>query len=195
MKKYFFIFLFAMLTGVASAQPVIDLGPKVGLTRADLSLDVESYNTETIMRYHFGAFGRVGYGRLFVQPEIYWNSRSNDFSEIMPGNPLDVLRFDYSTVDVPLLAGLKLIKGNFIQLRAMGGPLFSFVTARDIAGTGLNPDNLRNNFFGWQYGVGADIWFLTFDIRMENSQTNIIEDPLFNARNQTFLISVGLKIL
>ncbi len=195
MRKLIFASLFLLVMGFANAQPVIDLGPKAGLTRADLSLDVESYNTETIMRYHFGAFGRVGYGRLFIQPEIYWNSRSNDFSEIMPGNPVDLLRFDYSTVDLPLLAGLKLIKGNFIQVRAMGGPVFSFVTARDITGIGFNPDNLKNNFFGWQYGVGVDVWFLTFDIRMENSQGNVIDDPLFQARNQTFLISMGLKIL
>ncbi len=195
MKRLIFASLFSLVVAMSNAQPVIDLGPKAGLTRADLSLDVESYNTETIMRYHFGVFGRVGFGRLFVQPEIYWNSRSNDFSEIVPGNPIDVLRFDYTTVDLPVLAGLRLIKGDFVNVRAMGGPVFSFVTARDITGNGLNPDNFRNNFFGWQYGVGVDVWFLTFDIRLENSQTNVIEDPLFNARSQTFLISMGLKIL
>jgi hypothetical protein len=177
-----------------TAQVTFDLGIKGGLTRQDFSISKEAYTADQIMSYHAGAFGRVGFGRIFIQPEAYYNSRGGD---IFQGevNPVSVTtKFDFSTVDVPLLAGLKLFKSDFFNVRAMGGPLFSFVTSREVDGPKFGTDSFRDNFFGWQYGVGIDLWFITLDARFENSRNSVIQTSDFNARANTFLLSAGIKL-
>jgi hypothetical protein len=194
MKKLFLITVLSFVGLVLSAQPTFNLGLKGGLTSSDFSLSKESYSAENILSYHAGAFGRVGWGRVFVQPEAYFNSRGG---EIFQGdnNPVNVAsKFDFSTVDVPLLAGIKLFKSGFVNVRAMGGPLFSFVTSKDVEGSEFGVDNLRDNFFGWQYGIGLDLWFVSLDARFENSRNSVIQTSDFNARSNLFLLSAGIKI-
>ncbi len=194
MKKLLFVTLISILGWSLSAQPTFNLGLKGGLTNSDISLSKESYTSENILSYHVGAFGRVGWGRVFIQPEAYFNSRGG---EIFKGenNPVALAtKFDFSTVDVPALVGIKLFKGDFADVRIMGGPLFSFVTSKDVEGDKFGVDDFRDNFFGWQYGIGVDLWFITLDARFENSRSNVIQTSDFNARNKTFLLSAGIKL-
>jgi opacity protein-like surface antigen len=196
MRKLLLILVITLFGSVLVAQPVFNLGLKGGLTNSDFSLSREQYNSESILNYHIGAFGRVGWGRVFLQPELYFSARGGEFNFDLSGNPVDAAtKFDYTTVDVPLLAGVYLYKGDFIKVRAMGGPLFSFVTARDVdRETRFGVDDFRENFFGWQYGAGVDIWFITLDARFENSSGSVIQTSDFNARNKTFLLSAGIKL-
>jgi hypothetical protein len=194
MKKLLLVTALSLFGFIISAQPVFNLGLKGGLTQSDFSLNRENYTAEKILSYHAGAFGRLGWGRIFVQPEAYFNSRGGEiFQE--SNNPVDVAsKFDFTTVDVPLLAGIKLIKGGVFNLRAMGGPLFSFVTSRDVEGPRFGADSFRDNFYGWQYGVGIDLWFITLDARFENSRNSVIQTSDFNARSNTFMLSAGIKL-
>lgn len=194
MKKLLFITVISLACIALSAQPTFNLGLKGGLTNSDFSLSRESYTAENILSYHAGAFGRVGWGRVFIQPEAYFNSRGG---EIFQGdnNPVNVAaKFDFSTIDVPLMMGIKLFKSGFVNVRAMGGPLFSFLTAKEVEGTKFGVDDFRNNFFGWQYGIGLDLWFVTLDARFENSRNSVIQTSDFNARSNLFLLSAGIKI-
>ena len=194
MKRLLFITVISLLSLAAAAQATFDLGIKGGLTRQDFTISREAYTADQILSYHAGAFGRVGFGRIFIQPEAYFNSRGG---EIFQGdvNPVNVTtKFDFSTVDVPVLAGLKLFKSDFVNIRAMGGPLFSFVTSRDVDGPKFGTDSFRDNFFGWQFGVGVDLWFITLDARFENSRNSVIQTSDFNARTNTFLLSAGIKL-
>lgn len=194
MKKLFLITVISFVGLALCAQPTFNLGLKGGLTNSDFSLSKESYTAENILKYHVGAFGRVGWGRVFIQPEAYFNSRGG---EIFQGdnNPVNLAtKFDFSTIDVPLLAGIKLFKSDFVNVRAMGGPLFSFVTSKDVEGSKFGVDDFRDNFFGWQYGIGLDLWFVTLDARFENSRNSVIQTSDFNARSNLFLLSAGIKL-
>src|SRR6056297_1750335 len=98
MKKKLFIslFLFAFSTAIF-AQATFDLGLKAGLNTSKVTFDRDGYNSESIVKYHVGAFGRLGFNRIFVQPEAYFSAKGGE----MDGSALDVAtRFDYSTVDV-----------------------------------------------------------------------------------------------
>ena len=194
MKKAIIFTAVILFSVTMSAQTTFDLGIKGGLTRSDFSISRQDYTADQILSYHGGAFGRVGFGRIFLQPEAYFNSRGGEIfqDEI---NPVNVAtKFDFSTVDVPLLVGLKLFKNDFFNVRAMGGPLFSFVTSRDVEGPKFGTDSFRDNFYGWQYGIGLDIWFITIDARFENSRQSVIQTSDFNARSNTFLLSAGIKL-
>ncbi len=194
MKKLFLVTAILMVGSGLWAQPTFNLGLKGGLTNSGFSLDMESYSVENISSYHVGAFGRIGWGRVFLQPEAYFNSRGG---EIFQGdnNPVNLAtKFDFSTVDVPALVGVKLFKSDFVNVRLMGGPLFSFVTSKDVERNTFGVDDFRDNFFGWQYGIGLDLWFVTLDARFENSRGNVIQTSNLEARNKSFLLSAGIKL-
>lgn len=194
MKKLFVLTIILFSWSIITAQPTFDLGLKGGLTRSDFSVNAEDYHADKILSYHAGAFSRVGWGHVFIQPEAYFNARGG---EIFQGsnNPVDVVtKFDFSTVDVPILAGVKLFKGDFANVRLVGGPLFSFVTAKNVDGPKFGVDSFRDNFYGWQYGVGIDLWIISLDARFENSRNSVLKTNDFNARSNTFLLSAGIKI-
>jgi len=196
MKKIVLPLFFLMLSTVIFAQPIFDLGIKAGFNNSKLSLDLDDYSSESIQKMHFGAFGRVGLGRIYAQPEVYFSKKGGEISSNVVTT---VTSFDYSNVDVPVLLGFKLIKGGPVNLHLMGGPVFSFVTKTDIDGS-YDPDYFKDNYVGVQYGVGVDIAFITIDARMEHGSTvyDNTSDPNaigFEGKNSTFMVSVGLKFL
>ena len=82
-----------------------------------------------------------------------------------------------------------------MTLLFMAGPVFSFLIDKSVKGQ-FTEDNLKNSFFGWQYGVGVDFLFLTLDARKESFSNNLYSAPNldFNTKNGTFVISLGLKL-
>lgn len=183
-----FLFLFVISV---SAQPFFDLGLKAGLNNSKVTLDKNQINSESITKYHVGAFGRLGIGKIFVQPEAYFSAKGGE----LDGSALEVAsQFDFNTVDVPVLLGIKIIDGERANVRITGGPVFSFLTSKKVGGDELlDPDYYKDSYIGLQYGVGADLFGFTLDLRMENS-SNMYEQMNFDGKNKTFMISLGYKI-
>lgn len=199
MKKTLFPIVFMLLTGALFAQPTFDLGIKAGINSSKMSFDLDDYSSESVLKAHFGAFSRLGWGRVFVQPEAYFSKKGGDVSlggDLSTNVIQTATSFDYSTFDVPLLFGIKIIKGGMVDLHAVAGPVFSFLTSKGIEGDNLlTKEYYEDRYIGLQYGLGLDVWFLTFDARMEHGSNNLYQHPDFNAKNQTFMFSVGFKIL
>lgn len=192
MKKIAVFIIVCLFGAGANAQLVFDLGLKGGLNNSKITNNLDDFNSETIIAWHVGAFTRLGWNRIYLQPEAYFCSKGGDLEEILDHT---IISFDYTTIDIPALLGAKIINKKAFNLRAMGGPVFSFVTSGDVKGKDLFRDDFyRNHFFGWQYGLGADLFFVTLDARIENSSNNIYSSPNLKSRNNTFLISVGIKI-
>ncbi len=193
MKRVLFIITFLFFSAVLFAQPAFDLGLKAGVNNSKIDFNVNDYSSESITKAHFGAFARIGWGRIFVQPEAYFSAKGGDLSSSIVQN---VLSFDYSTFDVPMLLGFKIIKGGGIGLHAVAGPVFSFITSSSVSGsTDYNKGYFEDNYMGVQYGLGVDVWFLTFDARMEHGSRSMYSHPDYEGSNKTFMLSVGLKIL
>jgi hypothetical protein len=152
---------------------------------------------EEITGYHVGAFGRVNLGRIYVQPEIYFNKKGGDIAPVSTENSIyPTISFDYETLDVPLLLGVNIINRDLIKLRLNAGPVFSFITANDFHSeiSDFDVNNFTSNYVAFQFGAGVDVWFLTFDARVEQS-ANIIEDASnYEAKNRVYLLSVGIKL-
>jgi len=195
MKKKLFIslFLFAFSTAIF-AQATFDLGLKAGLNTSKVTFDRDGYNSESIVKYHVGAFGRLGFNRIFVQPEAYFSAKGGE----LDGSAIDVAtRFDYSTVDVPLLLGIKIIDGDRANFRIMAGPVFGFFTSSEIDNEEIfEPQYYKDSYIAFQYGIGADLYGFTLDLRMENTASDIYQQPSsdLDGNNKTFMISVGYKI-
>ena len=192
MKKLILSFTAIVFSAALSAQPSFDLGLKTGLNNSKFTLNRDEISAESILKYHIGAFGRVGFGKIFIQPEAYFSAKGGK----LDGNFFDVAtQFNFNVVDVPLLAGI--IDGERANVRLQAGPVFSVLTSNKIDGDDLlDPDYYKSNYFGFQYGIGADVFGFTLDLRMENGSNKLYQqpDPDLNGKNNTFMISVGYKI-
>ncbi|GAB1452830.1 hypothetical protein MASR2M47_28860 [Draconibacterium sp.] len=191
MKKLFLIGILAMITSSSFAQFTFDLGVKGGVNFSKISFDVEDYSAESVTKTHFGAFARLGGERVYIQPEFYFSGKGGDVtSDIME----TAASFDYKTFDIPVLLGIKLIDGKSVDLNILGGPVFSNITSKDIAGDNLADKSFyENNYYGIQYGLSIDVLFLTFDARMENGLGDFYKQADVSGKNQNFMISVGFR--
>jgi hypothetical protein len=199
MKRLLFVLCIVAFLGTsAQSKFSFNLGIKGGLTASELYFsDSWEYASENALNYHIGGFTRLGIGRFFLQPEAYFNSRGGDLSEIIDENPANTIaNFDFSSVDVPILAGIKFGKKDNFNIRAMGGPVLGFITSKNVEGPPVfNADYFNDHFYGWQYGVGLDVWFITLDARIESSRNSVYQSSDFSTRNKIYLISLGIKFL
>jgi hypothetical protein len=191
MKKILFIIVCLISNYAVIAQGHIDLGLKAGLNTSKISTDLSDYTPETVNNYLFGAFARINLGRIYIQPELYFNSKGGEvIDEINFGT---VHQFDLKTVDVPALLGFKLIDKKTFNLRVMAGPAFYFVTDKSVSDQ-LTEEKLTDHFFGWQYGAGIDFLFLSLDARMESYSNNLYDTPDFDSKHGNFVLALGVKL-
>jgi hypothetical protein len=191
MKKLTIIILLAVIALTGNAQGFFDAGIKAGVNTSKISTTISDYTPQSINNYLFGAFARINMGRIYIQPEAYYNSKGGEYIDKL--NASTINSFDLKTIDVPALLGVKIIDQKAFNLRVMGGPIFSFVTDKSFSGQ-FNADNVKNSFFGWQYGAGVDFLFLTFDARMEKYGNDITQAPDFSTKNGNFVVSLGIKL-
>lgn len=198
MKKIIVFLLLSTLIIPAMAQSPISLGLKAGYNTSKLTTDVDQFKQEGVNNFLAGAFLRINLKKIYLQPEAYFNSKGGKL-EYLSGGPVNVVsEFDFNTVDVPVLLGLNVINKPALKLRANAGPLFSFFTDKKSTSEDITSSDIKDNFFGWQYGVGVDVLFFTLDVRMENSTGNLYQGSVYqnvNAKSKSFLVSLGIKIL
>lgn len=202
MRKYALILLIFLITISGYGQDKFDLdwGLKVGLNNSKITTDRDQFTSENILSYHVGAFARVNLGRIYLQPEGYFISKGGDIKEILSYNPLQTISsFNYNAFDFPVLVGVNIVDKEAFNVRTMVGPLFSIATKRDIESKEETPtfskQYFKDNFLGWQFGIGADFLFLTFDARIERSFGNVYNDPtVLKSKSNTLLLSLGIKL-
>ena len=195
MIKRFVLFMVVGLIALSTeAQATFNLGIKGGANFSKISFNASDYTSDAVVKTHFGAFGRIGWDIVFIQPEVYFSGKGGDLKS---GINSIVTSFDYSTVDVPILLGIKIIKGETFDLHALGGPVFSGITTKKVSDNEsiFNKSFYENHYFGVQYGIGIDLLFLTFDARMENGLNDFYKSQLSSdMKNNTFMLSVGFKL-
>ncbi len=198
MKKTFILMLALLFSGALMAQPIFDVGLKAGLNNSKVTLNSDDYNSESITKVHFGAFGRIGWSRMYLQPEVYYSAKGGRVLESGVNPVARTAQFDFSTVDVPLLVGVKVLKGGAANLRVMAGPVFCLMTSKDVdAVEFVNQQYYKDNYLGYQYGVGVDFLNFFLDARMEHSANRFYYDASedLGGKARTFMLSVGFKIL
>jgi hypothetical protein len=199
MKRFWVtLFLFFSLFPVWSQNPV-NLGLKFGTNSSSLITNFdEFFDQSEINKFFAGAFVRVNLGKFYLQPEVYFNTKGGILSSInnTPTEIPDISEFSYQTIDIPILFGINLINKPIFNLRIHAGPVLSYVTADPLISdiNGLNIDDLKDNYIGIQAGIGFDLWFLTFDARIENSFNIFIDNSNYSADNRVYLLSAGIKI-
>lgn len=192
MKKLFLLLIAVFFVFSLKAQPTFDLGLKAGANFSKISFELDDYSSKTALKTHFGAFTRIGWDRVFLQPEIYFSGKGGELE-----SATDVVTsFDFTTVDVPVLLGIKVVKAKVLDLHLVGGPVFSGITKKSVENNDVfEKDFYEKHYFGFQYGVGVDVLFLTFDARMEHGLNQFYNQQSSDMKNNTFMLSVGFKFL
>ncbi|HUW06490.1 MAG TPA: porin family protein [Williamwhitmania sp.] len=204
MKRYSLILLFVFLTvGIANAQ-LFKFGIKAGVSSSrvkfseiDLGNNLVAKEGNSITGMHFGVVSRVQLLGLFVQPELYFSSTGGDIKIVDISTGVETVRTQkFNKIDIPVLVGWK-----FGPARVGIGPVASIVISdkavlKDYTGY---DEQFNKATFGYQVGVGLDIWKIGFDLRYEGSLSKLGDgikvlgqERSFDSRNPQLLASVAL---
>ena len=212
MRKLIVILFVVLLSVPAFSQ--FKFGLKAGVSTTSLSMPTiktitSGGNTYTVdaltaakYGFHGGAFVRLTFFGIYIQPELLFSTRSNEYTVQNVTNqnaPVSyVAKQSFNKLDIPVMLGLKLG-----PLRINAGPTGSLLINSPKAII-TNPD-YKNNYnkmtFGYQAGLGFDLLnFLTFDLRYEGSlkkyqnQIQNLTGTKYNLddRPNAFLFSVGI---
>ncbi len=180
MKKLILFSAFMLFTLLASAQ--VKFGVRGGFSSANVDADNINFinsNMDTSAigiadvkgGYHIGLFLQGQIGKFFIQPEVLFNSNRADFTLRNLADPdgrEEILKEHYQYLDIPVMMGLKLG-----ALRLQGGPVGHLYL--DSSSDLFEIEGYRQKFekmtYGWQTGVGLDIWNVALDVKYEGNFT------------------------
>lgn len=205
MKRYSLALLFVFLTvGMANAQ-LFKFGVKAGVSSSkvkfsdvDLGNNLIAKEGNSITGMHFGLVSRVQLLGFFVQPELYFSSTGGDIKIVdnTTGVVEAVKTQKFNKIDIPVLVGWK-----FGPARLGFGPVASIMLSDKAVlkeYTGYD-EQFNKATFGYQVGVGLDIWKIGFDLRYEGSLSKLGDgikvlgqERSFDSRNPQLLASVAL---
>lgn len=197
------------LLSVATAQKhsradYFRIGIKGGVNLSSVKVASLSTNLENKTGYQLGAFARIG-RTIFLQPEVYFTAKevNVDVLNSLTTNQ-GVVGFSQKSLDVPLLAGIKLG-----PLRVLAGPVASYAisasTSPDAAVksyfSGTSQDIINRSSFSYQAGIGFDILNLSLDLRYEGAMSelkNTVAVPSgfnYSQKPSYYQATIGFRIL
>ncbi|GAB3932768.1 porin family protein [Mucilaginibacter myungsuensis] len=192
MKKY--LLSIALLAAVAvGAKAQNTFGIKGGVNFHKINTD--NLKESTKAGYQVGVFGRLG-SEVYLQPELYLGSRGGKVSTDDNSFSSDVT---FTTLNVPLLVGGRVIGSDALNLRVMAGPIFSYNLSKDqsisgnLAGAFADFGNYKKSTLGYQAGAGVDIGAITVDLRYEGNLTKVNDS--YGQRPTLWALGVGFKLL
>jgi len=208
MKKIILIVLsvFIMLPAISQVK----FGLKAGVSTTNLKMEdlktLTSGETQYVVEaikganygFHAGAFVRLSMMGIYIQPELLFTSRTDEYSVSEMENPAEVVKQQFNQLDLPVMLGAKL---GPVRLNAGPSARLLINSPKDLID---HPDfkAMYNTLtFGYQAGLGVDIIKrITVDLRYEGSlqkyQTQIqnLTGDKFNLddRPNAFLLSIGV---
>lgn len=119
--------------------------------------------------YHVGLYSRLLIWKIYLQPEILINSSSINYKIRDFSNPDSLLRRkeQYTTIDIPIILGLKMKWFNIHGGISGHLPIFHVSEIKDVI-----PDykyDVTNFTYSYLAGIGFDFWRFRTDIRYELS--------------------------
>lgn len=202
MKKIIISCLFLITSVVAFAQlPSFTLGIKGGVNYSTLKTKSDLTDANSILGYQVGAWTRLGFAGMYLQPELYLGSKGNKFIKVQQENGNEVEangKVRFTSLDLPILLGTK-IGPSKLNIHFMAGPVISFIvdknTTFDSAYQGITDfRDYKDQALGLQAGAGIDAGNLSVDLRYEAGLTNISRSDKYDQKQNLFHLSLGYKL-
>jgi hypothetical protein len=209
--------------GGACGQSPLNVGALIGANFSSLPTSENQVSSNYVGGLALGAFARVNVKKFLIQPEVMFMMKGASM-ELNPAGSTNREKVTFRTnhLDVPLMLGYNLVNIPLFKLRIVAGPVASFRLSEsdDLANyvernqsSFSNYDNaqkfVNTTDWGFQAGIGADIWKICLDVRYAGSFTDVRSDmmkdlrstvnnePVFSnsVRNSLFRITVGYRFL
>ena len=150
---FYISFLLLLASFSLQAQTSLTFGPKASFS-VNRFRDIQqqdNINFSSFETISAGAFGRLGFGKLYIQPELYFLVKGANYQQT--NQQAFVGKIRVHTLDAPVLLGYQLLGLPGVNLRAMGGPVFNLYskeTENDLKT--LDPDRyaIREGVHGFQ---------------------------------------------
>lgn len=220
MKKLLLTIGFSLLL-FASAQAQLKWGIKGGVSTSNLDIELdqsainnlENISTGSLSGFHVGVAAQVKIPiiGIYVQPELLYSQIGGEVAITSTTDTFNGL-MDVSThrLDIPVLIGWRVGLGP-LGIRPMLGPVGSItlnnglddLTSKinDIADDNSNLEaEAKAMTWGYQAGVGLDIWKLSADLKYEGSFSGMSKDLInsaagsevnFDSRATQWILSLG----
>lgn len=196
MKKLFFTFLigFGFISMLhAQLLPSVQFGLKAGVNLAKLS-ETGNLSSENKAGYLGGIWARFGAVGIHFQPELYLTGKSTELKENSSGQ---IDKINFTSVDVPLLVGLKFGALGFGG-RLNTGPAVSFIVNKDqslgAAASNAARLNYKDQAFAWQFGAGVDIKKISFDLRYEAGLSKLSTEGYPDTKLNLYSLSMAYRL-
>lgn len=199
MKKLILILLAVVVSSGAFAQ--VSFGLKAGVASNNFNMDqvtsgaaVVAAAEEASWGFHGGAFVRISFLGLMVQPEVLFSTSQNNLKIDDGITPDQIVGQKYNKLDIPVMLGIKLG-----PIRVMGGPAASIMLSSDTDLADVE-GLYKSATFGYQAGLGVDLFKkLTLDVRYEGGLSNFGNEVTvggetleLDGRSNAILMSVGI---
>ena len=139
---------------------------------------------------------------------MYYHKKEGKFSNElgMPDYNASIAIYNQSvtlhTLNIPLVLGLNVIKHKNFTLHGFGGVQACIVIENSITSTynftPITKNNIQNIAVKYFYGLGMDLFFLSFDIRYYSESSdpiNASNDIYFKSLKNYYTFNLGLKLL
>ena len=203
------VLLVAALVGLnhtwASGQVAARVGLRVGLTTSDVTTDEIRFTSagrdfglaleDARYGYQGGLFLQVRAGDFIVQPEVLFNAEGSDYRlrAFQGAEVVTTLREErYQYLDVPLLLGYKVG-----PLRLQAGPVgHAFLNSTSELEGLADYEAVFDNFtFGYQAGVGLDLWRVLVDFKYQGGVRDVGDHLRFGGQPVAFSERPGRLVI
>jgi hypothetical protein len=117
--------------------------------------------------FHFGAWARLTFSKVYIQPELLFNSSKVEYKYGKLNSPIDSVRNEtFRNLDIPIMIGTKL--GSF---RLNAGPVghIHINGSSDLTNTSGYSEKFKGSTWGYQAGIGFDAGAVGIDLRYEGN--------------------------
>lgn len=208
MNRSLFSLIFLLFSVASFAQ--IEFGIKAGLSSYDLANEgflindgdkqVEWNISNAGYGHHFGIYTRLSLLGVYLEPSLLFNSNrvTYDITEYSESGVFTKVKNEkYNQLDIPVMAGIKLG-----VLRFQGGVVgHLFINSiSDVVDFKGYDQRFKTGSYGWQAGVGLDIWKLRMDLNFEGNLDKFGDHITINGQDYAFedrpsrlLLTLGYK--
>jgi hypothetical protein len=196
-RKFLIAALLTVMSSPASAGlipglKIVEFGLKAGVTSSNLHIFNSGQSGSQLLSdprtgFHFGVMARVNLPGVHIQPEVLYSM--NKYKLTVPdGATLGTSTVKYNSIDVPVLAGLRLL---FLRIQA--GPVFTVANFSSVSGNAGAPQVTVNKpSVSYAVGVGLDIFGVNLDVRY-NGKFSRGDQSIKIGDNQSFDYKTGFQ--
>jgi len=143
---------------------------------------------------HFGIFAQLRLNKIILRPEVIFNSNTIDYKvkDLVNASGTQIVHERYQHIDIPLLLGYK--SGIIKFLAGPSGKLF-INNKSELVDINNFSTNFKKVTFGYQAGLGIDLYNFMLDLRYEGSFAKIGEGIMFGDKQINFAKNTGRLIL